>query len=145
MKLYELFVLIVCAAFLSCAGGDANKFPEFRRHEAFRLKAGETAQWAEDPTIHIRFDSVSSDSRCPQGVQCVWAGRAVVEFTYVKSGEERASTLIMGDPAGTEFSNQARFGEFNLHLRQVLPHPIAEQKILQEQYEIELEAKPDDQ
>lgn len=110
----------------------------------FTLRYGETAQWAADETIQIRFDSILDDSRCPQGVQCVWAGRAIAGITFSQNGEMQNGALVMGDPAGTSYSNQATFGDFTVRLNQVRPHPVAEQKIQPKDYSVELEIKKTD-
>jgi len=34
--------------------------------------------------LRITFESVSEDSRCPTGAQCMWAGDAVATFTLEK-------------------------------------------------------------
>jgi hypothetical protein len=63
-------------------GQDGEKTPP-QRGEPFQLKARETRELAE-PHLRVRFDTVSQDSRCPIGVQCVWAGDASVEITLEK-------------------------------------------------------------
>ena len=45
----------------------------------FELSVGQEAR-VQGTSLRIRFDGVSQDSRCPQGVQCVWAGNAVVNL-----------------------------------------------------------------
>ncbi len=52
---------------------------QVRSGVTFDLKAGQEAQVVGTP-ITLRFKSVSQDSRCPSGVQCVWAGDAVVNL-----------------------------------------------------------------
>ena len=45
------------------------------------LAAGEEAQIAT--AARLRFDRVVSDSRCPAGVQCVWAGEVRIAMSLV--------------------------------------------------------------
>jgi hypothetical protein len=45
----------------------------------FELAVGQEAK-VDGTSIRIRFDGVKQDSRCPQEVQCVWAGNAVVDL-----------------------------------------------------------------
>lgn len=47
-------------------------------------------------TTTVRFTDVTSDSRCPTGVQCVWAGEAVTVFTV---GSTETYTLTLGADA----------------------------------------------
>jgi hypothetical protein len=53
---------------------------------------------ARGPDLAVRFAGVSEDSRCPEGVTCVWAGRAVVQ---VEVGDGEAPTVpleVGGEP-----------------------------------------------
>ncbi len=132
---------IIAAGTQSCS---SQKNQPFELGKPFTLHYGETAQWATDETIRIRFDSILDDSRCPQGVQCVWAGRAIAAITFFQNGEMQNGALVMGDPAGTNYSNQATFGDFTVTLIQVRPHLVAEQQILQKDYSVELDIEKKD-
>mgnify|MGYP001437762171 CR=1 FL=1 len=41
---------------------------------------------------------VTEDSRCAQGVQCVWAGRVVVETRIDGAGWRQTQPLVLGEP-----------------------------------------------
>ena len=62
------------------AAGCASSAPTVQAEAGvpFRLALGETA--ALDGHT-IRFAEVVEDSRCPEGAQCVWAGRARIAVT----------------------------------------------------------------
>lgn len=144
MKNFSLFWLIAGLFSIVSAGTTSCNAPQnqaFEMDKAFTLHYGETAQWTADETIQIRFDSTLDDSRCPKGVQCVWAGRAVAGITFSQNGEMQNGALVLGDPAGTNYSNTATFGDFTVTLNQVNPHPVAEQKIQPNDYSVELEIK----
>jgi len=55
--------------------------------ESFRLPRGKTAE-IQGRNLRIRFEEVLEDSRCPAGVQCVWAGDARVVLRLTQSGRE---------------------------------------------------------
>src|SRR4029434_8514422 len=42
------------------------------------------AEIAKIEGLQITFEGVTEDSRCPTGVQCVWAGDAAATFTLQK-------------------------------------------------------------
>jgi LysM repeat protein len=72
----------------------------------FQLKAGQTATVAPQGPI-VEFVEVVEDSRCPTGVECVWAGRARILIRISSSGDVlgfgvQELTLEAGqvDPAG---------------------------------------------
>ena len=51
------------------------------------LRVGEETT-LPDSKIKIKFLSVDNDSRCPQGVNCVWAGSVGVSLLLAAPGEE---------------------------------------------------------
>lgn len=58
-----------------------------RLDEDFALHVGETAMLTDSPDqFGITFYNVKQDSRCPQGVTCVWAGEVRVEITFQEHG-----------------------------------------------------------
>lgn len=48
------------------------------------VRVGESAACGEGLTV--KFEEVLQDSRCPQGVSCVWSGNARVALTFALSG-----------------------------------------------------------
>ena len=50
----------------------------------------------------LRYVAVSSDSRCPPDVQCVWAGDVAAEVRVVKLREQDAKTYTLRLPADPE-------------------------------------------
>jgi len=63
--------------------------------ENFDIRLGTTIEIPDDST-HVKFTDVTSDSRCPTGAQCVWAGEAVVQFTV---GSNQQVSLTLGADA----------------------------------------------
>jgi len=59
-----------------------------------------------DETAHIGRLQVTpldmvEDSRCPQGVQCIWAGRVRLKVTLVEGGQRSEPVLTMNEPLMT--------------------------------------------
>jgi hypothetical protein len=78
MRLAVTTVLLpLCWAACSVAAPEPAALIE--QGKTFSLKAGESARTG-DGTWRIGFDGVAGDSRCPKGVQCVWAGDATVRI-----------------------------------------------------------------
>ncbi|OZC03639.1 hypothetical protein [Rubricoccus marinus] len=64
-----------------CSGSTAGSAPEVRASatgEPFVLAQGESVEVAGHA---LRFLDVVEDSRCPEGVTCVWEGRAKVRLS----------------------------------------------------------------
>jgi len=66
--------------------------------QAFTMQPGERVALADSSTV--RYVRVTNDSRCPPGVQCIWAGDAEVAFEWTSgSGVVTAFSLHTGkDP-----------------------------------------------
>lgn len=71
-----LLVLVMSMALGACASDGGG--PAAPANGPFRLVPHESATLAPDVTL--TYDSVS-DSRCPPGVQCIWAGKLEYRFT----------------------------------------------------------------
>lgn len=63
--------------------------------ENIEVRLGTTIEIPDDST-RVRFTDLTSDSRCPTGAQCVWAGEAVALFTV---GNNQQVSLTLGADA----------------------------------------------
>lgn len=73
-----LFVISFCT--LACQSASVDKKDGV-------IKYKETVTLNDVPKSSLTFFDVS-DSRCPEGVQCVWAGNATVEFALEGVGTD---------------------------------------------------------
>ncbi len=55
------------------------------------LKPGQSTRM--DASITLQYVRVISDSRCPVGTQCIWAGEATIELTLESGKEKQTFTL----------------------------------------------------
>jgi hypothetical protein len=100
---------------------------------AFRLQAGSTARLPDG--LLVGFRGVSSDSRCPTDVVCVWAGDATarIQATVGRmawTGFDLHSTL---EPKA------ATFREWKIRLIAVEPSPRSTEQIPANGYVVTLE------
>ena len=59
-------------------------------------------QSASLPDGLLRYVRLANDSRCKPGVQCVWAGDAVIELHWISAtGATRDLSLHLNPPAGS--------------------------------------------
>ncbi len=96
--------------------------------EEIQIKFGESVT-LERGKLTIKFKSLVGDSRCPQGVLCVWAGNAEV-ILEVSKNEIALNTAL--DP------NEKVVGDYNIQLRDVIPYPKAGEEIEPEDYSIKI-------
>lgn len=64
---------------------------EPRLGENIEVRLGTTIELPGDG-MRVQFTDVTSDSRCPTGAQCIWAGEAVTRFTI--GGNEQVSLTL---------------------------------------------------
>jgi hypothetical protein len=84
---------LVLALILSACGTDTTG-PALGDNIDLRLG---TAVQVPGDTLSVKFTDVTADSRCPTGVQCVWAGEATTVFTV--GGNERQTLTLGADAA----------------------------------------------
>lgn len=104
--------------------------------EEFFIEPGHRAEIRESG-LEITFNKVVEDSRCPKGVECVWAGNGKVEVTiHFPGSEDRVQELNTNlDPKEIEA------GVYRIQLLELQPYPVENQEILSEQYRIKLVVK----
>lgn len=96
--------------------------------QPFELRVGRSATVAGEG-LTVSFEAVPSDSRCPTGVQCVWAGNAVVQVVLSKDGKAFGAELNTNlDPTSVDYLN------YNVRLVSLAPYPSANNPIPQSQY-----------
>ena len=128
----RIFLLcLLVAGLLSC---DKNQQEQttFDLDEAFSLEVGQT-KLCNCTAPAITLDGIVSDSRCPEGAMCVWEGEATVRLAI---GDEwlQLSTHAFSGSA----QQKDTLGGFVYTLVDVLPYPVIDQTIPQDDYEISL-------
>ncbi|HAN79120.1 MAG TPA: hypothetical protein DCQ31_15815 [Bacteroidales bacterium] len=126
MKTTILLLLVTFAGANACTNSELLK-PEISLKSdtvKYKLKGGETLYF-ENSKLTLMFDSIASDSRCPIGVHCIWAGEVVAVFKI----NEQTYNLRPGE--------ELKFEHFKLKLVDVFPYPEAGMAIKQTDYTIE--------
>ena len=129
-KLFIFFALLLV--------GTAASFAQ----KAETVKVGiDQAAALQDSDLKIVFVSVTEDSRCRAGADCVWAGRVIIQVALSTKGNEKAlSFSTAGEPQITEI-----YG-YKLQLVSVTPEPSVNKVISPNEYvaefKIERPAKP---
>jgi hypothetical protein len=91
------------------------------------LTEGQEKSLKEFP-MAIKFNGISEDSRCPEGVNCIWAGVAVAEIEITeKSNKPFQLNLATMDMQKRGYQKSAEFNGYTISLQNVLPYPNAEQ------------------
>lgn len=135
MRLVFSFVLLLAACQNSRSPAPSQ---EVSATSEVTIKVGETT-FVDN--IEIRFGAVPEDSRCPEDVQCVWAGNAQIQ-------------LGVGPPRGTQGPTQlvllntmegAKSGDawgLRMTLIDLTPAPKSTQPITPDSYVVRLKVEP---
>ncbi len=96
-----------------------------RLNEQFVLQIHQTAILTDTPDqFGITFYYVAEDSRCPQGVACVWAGEVIVQITFQENGLLHPPVLEL--TTNPQDANHARVIEgYRVELLDVQPPAVA--------------------
>jgi hypothetical protein len=115
--------LVVALLAIASSGASCGTSPSSPRSvplaQEFTLSPGETAR-VEGADLTVTFESVSADSRCPQGVNCVWEGEAVV-LVSLRVDDQPAARRELRTPADSE----AEAGAYRVRLVGLAPLPRA--------------------
>lgn len=127
MRLNWIALPLLLALTLSGCGATPSvpsDSPTITLGQEFQVAAGRTATL---PAANVRvvFNGVSEDSRCPSGVQCAWAGQAVVQISvYTPDGKAVGYNLLLGGTRPND--DQATSGAYTIRLRALDPLPSSE-------------------
>jgi len=126
--------LVLLLAWTACSTAQPDPAPLVALGQPFTLAVGAAAQLGNSD-LRVGFTGVSSDSRCPKGVQCVWAGDAVAQV-WLQRGAGTRQALALHTAAGAGQSAQA--GAHVLGLLQLQPAPVEGRAMMPANYHITL-------
>ncbi|ASE62217.1 hypothetical protein FE904_11415 [Chryseobacterium indologenes] len=77
--------------------------------------------------MNVTFKGISEDSRCPEGVNCIWAGVAVAQI-QVMGTATRPMTLELAsmDHPSRNYHQSTDFNGYMISLQEVTPYPKSE-------------------
>lgn len=87
--------------------------------------------------MNVTFKGISEDNRCPEGVNCIWAGVAVAQVE-VMGITTRPMTLALAsmDHPERNYHKSADFNGYTISLAEVTPYPASQEetKVLHGKY-----------
>lgn len=105
--------------------------------EIITLKIGESVE-VNGESLTIDFDNIVDDSRCPNGVDCIWEGQAEVNLLLNKTKE-----ILVIMRAGQEALAKDTLGNIIVTLLDVSPYPDVKNElpIPAEDYAIDIQVE----
>jgi len=135
----SLPTLLLALILFSCSDFENSNFTESKINSVNKesdslivsLSAGKFLRINND--FFVRFDSVLSDSRCPEDAVCLWEGNAEISLSFIKSNRIFYYSLnTFSDP------REIYFEDYKVIMIDVFPHPTTGRIILPENYLVEL-------
>ena len=117
-----------------------NPVKDVSQENLIYLKEGET-KFLKHQQMNITFAGITSDSRCPKGVNCIWQGAATASITIMTTTSRpvqmELSTVNMMSRKLTTTQN---VDDYHITLEKVLPYPNQKNNkaTLKGQYQIAL-------
>ncbi len=124
-----IIILLLPSVSLSCStASTTDTHIQAALGEEFILPLGQTVDLTGED-LWLKFVSVTSDSRCPTGVECIWAGEANCRME-IQMGETHSwPTFIQSGSSVSEYGFQRYIFTFKL-----MPYPEAGNEIQDSEY-----------
>ncbi|MFN1215496.1 hypothetical protein ACKW6Q_00805 [Chryseobacterium kwangjuense] len=77
--------------------------------------------------MNVTFKGISEDSRCPEGVNCIWAGVAVAQVEVMGTySRPMVLELATTENAGRNYHQSEVYNGYTISLQEVTPFPKSE-------------------
>ena len=127
----KLILVFALCAFVACKSAKENT------NEVVMTSKNEAV--SNDYAIVI--NKIVSDSRCPEGTNCIWAGEIVMELSVLQNKEIK-ETIVLTFSSKTRDENFAWFGKYIPNNKKLIKYRISPTKTEQQleliDYKIEL-------
>ena len=132
----SLCMALLAYATLSCACAAHPAQPSVPLQQPFDLRVGAAATLPDG--VKVRFDGVTSDSRCPLDVVCVRAGEGVVAVSL----SQMAGTPVQRELRTTPGASETTYAAHVIKLVALAPYPKSTQPIQPAEYIATLSVDP---
>jgi hypothetical protein len=129
---FALFAFL-SSSFLYLFAQQSRKAEVIRLGQEFDLKINQEAT-IEGEGLAIAFESVVEDSRCPDGVDCIWSGNAKIRVRSSK-GKQTPATIELNTDAGPKISS---YLNYEIRLVGLKPRPKPSEAVRPDEYKAAL-------
>ncbi|OCA79091.1 hypothetical protein BBH99_06675 [Chryseobacterium contaminans] len=99
--------------------------PDEQKNDIIYLSEGEN-KFLPEYKMNITFKGISEDSRCPEGVNCIWAGVALAQVEVMGTSTRPVLlNLASMDFPSRHYHQSADFNGYTIALQEVTPYPKA--------------------
>jgi hypothetical protein len=132
MKRMILLLLLCTCILLPLGCANNTSVNQVKLGEEFSLAIGQTVT-IQDENLKVKFSEVIEDSRCPGGVQCIWAGRVSCLIEFIQNGTTNKTVLTQ--LGLTEGYATETYEVYQLRFR-IEPYPQSGKKISNSDYRL---------
>jgi len=132
-SLFASFALFAFFAFSPLFAQQPRKAEVIRLDQEFELKINQEAA-IEGEGLAVVFESVLEDSRCPEGVDCIWSGNAKIRIRSSKQKHATAS-IELNTNVGPKSSS---YLGYEIKLVELKPRPKADKPVQSNEYKATL-------
>lgn len=111
------------------------------------LNEGEN-KFLDEYQMNVTFKGISEDSRCPEGVNCIWAGAAVAQVeAMLTTSRPMVLNLATLNHPGRNYHQSEVFNGYMITLEEVTPYPKSQDgaRALSGKYRIGISVKKADE
>jgi hypothetical protein len=127
---------MICFSLLGCKHHNDGYLPDTETSitanlgQAFDIKVGQEATISSQQLL-LKFLSVSEDSRCPQGANCVWEGNGKVNIKLTAQGHTSVTIELN---TAKSLPSEAAYQSYKISLLDLQPYPSSSSTIKQSEY-----------
>lgn len=140
MKFFIALFVLFCTACSTLPpeseSGCSNATPvNVALDKEFELPFGKYTAQVASTSVSMCIDSVLSDSRCPTGAVCVWAGNAAIRLSVYDASAKVRNSITLNTTVSTK---DTVFQGYRIALVDVLPYPSLGTQIKMTDYKVRL-------
>jgi len=135
--LLTLCLLATLGSGVGAATKDGRARKKIMLDKNFVLRMGQEVLLA-DQKLKIKFVSVPEDSRCPTGVNCIWAGNARVVLQVSRTTGKPVKLELNTNSREATDGAEGGCGLYRIKLVEVAPYPVEGQTIAPPSYAVTL-------
>lgn len=118
MKIQFLLALILSAAIIILAGCKKYPLKAINKNSIALYDCS-----AKNTAPYICFDSLITDSRCPEGGECVWRGNATVKVTFHEKGNVHTFKMGLKGYPWMGFPSDTAISGYKIEFIDLVPYP----------------------